>query len=70
MALIAQQVERGCQFLIATHSPILMALPGAVILAAKDARLTPMDWNDTEHVRVTRAFLNNPDATMKQLLSS
>ena len=32
-------VERGCQFLIATHSPILMALPGAQILVAQDAQL-------------------------------
>jgi predicted ATPase len=70
MAIIVERVARGCQFVIATHSPILMALPAAQILAARDGRLAPIAWDDTEHVRVTRAFLNNPEATMRRLLEA
>ena len=69
MALIAERVERGCQFIIATHSPILMALPGAAILLAEGAALRPVAWDKVEHVRVTRAFLNNPQAVLGKLLA-
>jgi predicted ATPase len=44
-----------------------MAFPGAQILEARDGRLQPTEWNDTEHVRVTRAFLNDPAATLHKL---
>ena len=61
--------RQGCQFVIATHSPILMALPDATILLAEDGRLRPIEWNDLDHVRVTRAFLNDPAATLRRLLA-
>ena len=68
MAIIAERVRSGCQFVIATHSPILMALPGATILLAENGTLGRAAWDDVEHVRVTRAFLNHPDATLRRLL--
>jgi predicted ATPase len=68
MALIHERVEQGCQFIIATHSPILMAQPGAAILLAEDGRLRPAAWGDVEHVRVTRAFLADPQAVLAKLL--
>jgi predicted ATPase len=68
MAMIAERVEQGCQFLIATHSPILLALPGAQILSAHEGRLEPIAWEDTDHVRVTRSFLNNPEGTIRNLM--
>ena len=46
-----------------------MALPDATILLAEDGRLRPHAWNDLEHVRVTRAFLNDPAATLRRLLA-
>ncbi len=67
MLLIADCVEQGCQFVIATHSPILMALPGAVILQAANGVLAPVAWDEVEHVRVTRAFLNDPEAMLRKL---
>ena len=67
MILIEDMVARGCQFVIATHSPILLALPGASILQAEGATLARADWNDLEHVRVTRAFLNDPAAVLRHL---
>lgn len=68
LVLIAERVEQGCQFIIATHSPMLMALPGAVILQAKDGRLGAVEWDDIEHVRVTRAFLADPASALRKLL--
>ncbi len=68
MAIIADRVARGCQFVIATHSPILMALPGARILLAEGGVLRQAEWNELEHVRVTRAFLADPAAMLRKIL--
>jgi predicted ATPase len=68
IALLADCVAQGCQFIIATHSPILMALPGATILLAQDGTLCQAAWDDLEHVRVTRAFLTNPAGVLRRVL--
>ncbi len=68
MALIADRVAAGCQFVIATHSPILLAQPDAVILLAEAGGLRAVAWNDLEHVRVTRAFLADPAAMLHKVL--
>ncbi len=68
IALLAECVGQGCQFVIATHSPILMALPGATILLAEGGVLRPAAWDELEHVRVTRAFLANPERVLRQVL--
>ena len=67
MVLIARAVDEGSQFVIATHSPMLMALPGAAILLAGPDGLTPVEWNDTEHVRITRRFLGDPAGVLREL---
>jgi predicted ATPase len=61
-------VKQGCQFIVATHSPLLMAMPDATILLAEDGRLRPVQWDDLEHVRGTRAFMKDPAAIMRRLL--
>jgi predicted ATPase len=68
MAMIAQGVETGSQFIIATHSPILLAQPGAQILQITGASIAPAQWGDLEHVRVTRAFLNAPASVLARVL--
>ena len=68
LALLAERVAQGCQFVIATHSPILMALPGAAILLAEAGTLRPAAWDALDHVRVTRAFLNDPESVLRKLL--
>jgi len=71
LVLIHQLVtEGGSQFVIATHSPILMAYPDATIynLSAEDG-IGPIAYEDTEHFRVTRDFLNNRRAYLSELLS-
>lgn len=65
---IDQLVREGSQFIIATHSPILMAYPGATILSVGDQGLTPIRYEETEHYIVTRQFLNNTSGLLHQLL--
>jgi predicted ATPase len=69
IALLADRVRQGCQFVIATHSPLLMVMPEASILLLEDGRVQSVGWNDLEHVRVTRAFLNHPTAMLRRLLA-
>ena len=47
------------QFIIATHSPILLAYPGALIYQVSDSGLQPVAYEDTDHFQITRSFLNN-----------
>lgn len=61
-------VQDDSQFLIATHSPILMAYPGAEVLELSERGIRSVDYRDTEHYRITRAFLENPDRMLHYLL--
>jgi predicted ATPase len=62
LSLIRASVEAGGQFLIATHSPIVMAYPGALLLEAGDDGLQPTSFDDLEHVQMLRQFLGSPEA--------
>ena len=63
-------VNQNCQFLIATHSPILMAYPDADILVLDETGIMKTEYTDTEHFRVMKSFINNPDGMLKELLNS
>jgi predicted ATPase len=67
ISLLKQVVADGSQLIIATHSPILMALPGAEILVFDGDTLTPTPWQELDHVRLTRAFLNDPESDLRRL---
>ncbi len=67
LRLIREKLARDAQFIIATHSPILLALPGATLLNFDVAPPAPIAWEETEHVRLTRDFLNRPDLFLKHL---
>jgi predicted ATPase len=67
LSLLKQRVAEDCQFIIATHSPILMALPDASIWLFEKGRIRPVAWDEVEHVALTRAFLANPERFLKQL---
>ena len=67
LSMLKEMVKREAQFVIATHSPILMALPGAVILSCDHAPPRRVAYEETEHVSLTRAFLNNPEAFLRRL---
>lgn len=55
------------QFLIATHSPILLSYPGAVLLSLDGHGIKEIVYRETEHYRVTRDFLNAPERYFKYL---
>ncbi|HLN12912.1 MAG TPA: AAA family ATPase [bacterium] len=67
IALLKDRVAQDCQFIIATHSPILMACPDAEILVLDDARIRRVPYDDLEHVRLTREVLNDPDVFLRRL---
>jgi len=60
-------VNEGSQFLIATHSPILMAFPGALIYQLSPTGIASIKYEDTEHYLITRDFLNNRERYFKHL---
>lgn len=62
--------KAGAQFLIATHSPILMACPDAEILYFSEDGITPTAYRDTPHYQLTRQFLDNPDRMLHYLLDA
>jgi predicted ATPase len=65
---IHQLVSDGAQFIIATHSPLILAYPGAIIYACSERGIEQLDYEDAEPVRLTRAFLEAPDRFLHQLL--
>ncbi len=68
LSRIHDLVRDGSQFIIATHSPILMAYPDATIYNCTPTGLTQIAYQDTEHYLVTRDFLSNPDRMLRILL--
>ena len=69
LRLIHELVQDGSQFIIATHSPILLSYPEAKILMLDGTGLSLVKYEDTEHYAVTKDFLNNYRGTLRQLLS-
>jgi predicted ATPase len=59
----------GGQFLVATHSPILLAYPGALIYELRPEGPVPTPYEDTDHYRLTRAFLEAPDRFLRSLFA-
>ena len=67
LALLRQMVDADCQAVIATHSPIVLAFPGAAIWSFDTPPIHPVRWDDLEHVRLVRDFLNAPEAFLRHL---
>jgi predicted ATPase len=68
LALIGASVAAGSQFVIATHSPILLAYPGAAIYSFDTNPISVVQYDELEHVTLTRAFLNSPNAFLHRIL--
>lgn len=68
IALIHRLVQQGSQFIIATHAPILMTYPGACIYQLDQEGIAQIPYTQTEHYRLTRRFLNDPEHTLRYLL--
>ncbi len=61
--------DRTAQFIIATHSPILLAYPDATIYSCDNDILTEIGYKDTEHYQITKRFLDSPEFYLQQLFS-
>lgn len=67
LSMLDGMVRAGGQFIIATHSPILMAHPDAAILSFDERPPAPVAWDTLPHVTLTRDFLNHPGAFLRHL---
>ena len=65
---IAQKAKEGSQFLIASHSPILLGLPEAEILSFDGNTIEKISYEDTESYAITEMFINNREVLIKHLL--
>jgi predicted ATPase len=63
-------VKEDSQFIIATHSPILLGLPGAQIYTFDDGDIHECEYEDTDSYQVTEMFINNRDIMLKRLLDN
>ena len=67
LALLKELVAADGQAIIATHSPILLAFPGAVILSFDGDTIAQVAYEELDHVRLTRDFLADPEAFLRHL---
>lgn len=70
IARMHELIRDRSQFIIATHSPLLMAYPDAWIYACANDGLRRVGYKETEHFRVTQAFMANPDAAIHAAINS
>lgn len=61
-------VNENCQFIISTHSPILMSYPNSIIYEIKNGRLKKTKLDDTEHYQITKSFVENKNKFLDILL--
>ena len=69
LVVLHQLVGRGSQFLIASHSPIILAYPQAKIFLLEEDGIAEIEYRDTEHFNLTRDFLQQPEAMLERLLA-
>jgi predicted ATPase len=67
LTILLDATRSGSQFIIATHSPILAAFPGASIRVFDGDRIVETPYEELEHVRITRDFLNAPGRYLRYL---
>ena len=68
VSAIHQLVEKNSQFIIATHSPILLAYPRAKIYQFSESGVSEVKYEDTEHYSVTKDFLSRHEQMMEILM--
>ena len=70
LARINHLVKQKSQFIIATHSPILMAYPDALIYNITSSGIESINYRETEHYQITRSFLANPGRMLQELFKN
>jgi predicted ATPase len=66
---IHELVSEGSQFIIATHSPLILAYPESTIYVCTDSGLEPTTYDDAGPVRLTRSFLDSKERFLHQLFA-
>ncbi|MEP7141889.1 MAG: AAA family ATPase [Ferruginibacter sp.] len=59
--------DKNAQFIIATHSPILMGIPGASLYEIQETEMRLVKYTETDHYRITKTFLDNPEYYLRYL---
>jgi len=67
LAMLKDMVAQNGQFIMATHSPILMACPEATLLNFDGGEIRPSNYDNLDHVRLMRDFLHDPQAFLSKL---
>jgi len=67
MAMMHDMIAEDAQFIVATHSPILLAYPRARIYSFDTAPVSQVEYGELDHVRLTRDFLNEPGRYLREL---
>ena len=60
-------MEAGAQFIIVTHSPILLGFPEAEIMSFDGERIEPCKYEETDSYKITKMFVNNRNQILEQL---
>ena len=68
MCYMQELVKQDSQFIISTHSPILMTFPGAEVLQITEEGIRSVNYKDTEHFMVTKRFMDAPEKILESLL--
>ena len=68
LAMIDDMISQDAQFIIATHSPLLLAFPDAQIYSFDRIPVQAVAYEELDHVRITRDFLNAPNRYLTQIL--
>lgn len=68
MCELDRLTRAGSQLIIATHSAMLMAMPGARIYSLDEHGISQVGYEDTEHFRISRAFFTDPERMLRMLL--
>lgn len=67
LSMLGDMVRQDAQFIVATHSPIVLAFPGARIYSFDDGAVRETKYEQLEHVKLTREFLNEPMRFLRHL---
>jgi predicted ATPase len=69
LRIMHELVEQGSQFVIVSHSPILLAYPGAVLYELSETGIHQRDYESTDHYRTMHAFMLNREKVLNDLLA-
>lgn len=67
LVIMHDLIQKGSQFIIATHSPIIMSYPDSIVYELSNC-IKEVNYKDTDHYKITKAFLDKPEKMLSMLL--